>query len=105
MFRMSLHFFQFLNRFLHQPTKVLIFCCALAFVNLVIDGSLLRLWSLYRDSHEISENILKIKTESKELAWKIRRASDPDFIEIEARNRFDLASEGDLIFIFSDEDR
>ena len=98
-------FFSSLHDFLHSPVKVLAICFALAFVNLVLDGSLFQLWGLHRDSYELRENMQRVKADSQKLAMKIKRASDPDFIELEARDRFDLASEGDLIFVFSDEER
>ena len=45
-----------------------------------------------------------LEAKSRETKMKIRNAKDPQFIEIQARDRFDLAGEGDLIFVFSDEE-
>jgi hypothetical protein len=34
---------------------------------------------------------------------KLQKAKEPGFIEKEARDRFDLVSRGDLVFVFTDE--
>lgn len=88
--------------FLQQPLKVLIVCLGLVFAGLFVDGSLLRLWVLHRDSQELEERMVNIVAKSNELAAKIKQAKDPQFIEIQARDRFELAGEGDLIFVFSE---
>ena len=97
-------FSRFLSHLLNHPIKVIWLCLAFAFVNLVIDGSLLRLWSLQRERRDVVEKREKILQETAKLEMKIEKASDPDFIEKEARNRFDLVNEGDLVFVFSEVD-
>lgn len=97
-------FFHWLNDFMNHPLKVIGVCLAVAFVSLVLEGSLLQLWSLHRDSQDLNQRIGKIRDETKKLTMKIKRSKDPTFIELEARNRFDLANEGDLIFVFADEE-
>lgn len=72
-------------------------------VNLVTDGSLFRLWGLYRDHERLQENIEQLKSHSTELRSKLQKAREPAFLEKEARDRFDLVSEGDLVFVFTDE--
>jgi cell division protein FtsB len=65
---------------------------------------LFRLWRLNRDAAELNRRMDKLRAESIDLDKKIKRAKDPNFIELEAREKFDLASEGDLIFVFSDKE-
>lgn len=96
-------FFQWLNDLMHHPLKVIMLCLGLAFASLVVEGSLLQLWSLHRDHEDLGRRISRMQEESQKLAMKIQKATDPSFIELEARNRFDLVNEGDLIFVFSDE--
>lgn len=43
-----------------------------------------------------------VRAATGEIQMKIKKAKDPQFIEIQARDRFELAEEGDLIFVFSD---
>lgn len=97
-------FFRWLNSIIHRPLKVLWFCLALAFVNLVVDGSLLRLWGLHRDFSSTQDKIKNLTTQSAEIDKKLVKAADPSFIEREAIDRLDLVNEGDLVFVFSDED-
>jgi cell division protein FtsB len=96
-------FFQFLNRLVHQPLKVLVLCLVLLFFSLVVNGSLFQLWSLYRERTRLQIESTRLEAESQQLAMKIQHAKDPQFIELQARDRFDLVQEGDLIFVFSDE--
>jgi cell division protein FtsB len=93
---------QLVSELLQQPLKVLVICLGLVFAGLFLDGSLLRLWVLHRDSEELTERMLVVNHKSTELAAKIKQAKDPQFIEIQARDRFELAGEGDLIFVFSE---
>ncbi len=92
----------FVHDFLQNPLRVFVLSAALVSMGLVLDGSLFRLWSLHRDTAEISSRIQKLRAETMELENKIQRAKDPQFIEMQAREKFDLASEGDLIFVFTD---
>jgi cell division protein FtsB len=97
-------FFRGLNDLLQRPQKVIWICLGLLILNLVLDGSLFRLWSLHRDSQEMSANILGLQAQNYELTKRLQKAKDPAFLEREARDRFDLVSEGDLVFVFSEEE-
>lgn len=89
---------------LQHPLQIFVVCAVLVVAGLLLDGSLFRLWSLHRDSTEISRRMRVLEVETASLDKKIKRARDPNFIELEAREKFDLASEGDLIFVFSDDE-
>lgn len=91
-----------ISDFLQHPLRVFAISFILFSAGLVLDGSLFRLWSLQRDSKEISRRMTVLRRDTKELNNKIKRARDPNFIEMQAREKFDLASEGDLIFVFTD---
>lgn len=78
-------------------------CLVLIVFNLIIDGSLFRLWSMHRDYKKIQNNIELLKQKNDEVKAHLARAQDPAFLEREARDRFDLVQEGDLVFIFSEE--
>lgn len=97
-------FFHWIQEQLNHPLRVFWFCAILAFINLFVDGSLLRLWNLHQDFQEIQTKTEDLEVRSQEMDEKLRRASDPLFIEREARDRFDLVGEGDLVFVFADED-
>ena len=95
---------QFVSNFLHQPALVFAACLILVSFGLVLDGSLLRLWALHRDSQEMTEKLLQIEASSASLKRQIARAQDPQYIEQQARERFDLVGEKDLVFVFSDDE-
>ena len=78
-------------------------CLTLLVLNLGIDGSLFRLWSLYSEHANILRNTSTIETQNRDLRARLQTARDPAFLEREARDRFDLVSEGDLVFVFSEE--
>lgn len=94
----------FVSELLQRPVQVLSICLFLLFAGLILDGSLFRLWVLHRDSVDIEQKMKNVRAATGELQMKIKKAKDPQFIEIQARDRFELAEEGDLIFVFSDEE-
>jgi len=93
-----------ISDFLQHPLKVFAVSLALIAAGLLLDGSLFRLWRLDRDTDDILARMNTLRSQAQELDGKIKKARDPNFIEIEAREKFDLASEGDLVFVFSDEE-
>jgi cell division protein FtsB len=97
-------FFRALNHLLQKPQKVIWICLSLVVLNLVIDGTLFRLISLYRDHDEIQAGIATLEKQNSILREQLKRVNDPAFLEREARDRFDLVSEGDLVFVFSEEE-
>jgi cell division protein FtsB len=101
--RLFVGFFHGINEFLQHPPRVLWLCGFLIVLNLVMDGSLFRLWSLHRDQVQLLQNTSILRTHSNELRFKLSKAKDPTFLEKEARDRFDLVGEGDLVFVFTDE--
>lgn len=102
--RFLIGLFRGLNELLQTPQKVIWICLALIVLNLILDGSLFRLISLYRDQHDIEKRLVTLNQQTKDLKARLRRARDPAFMEREARDRFDLVSEGDLVFVFSEEE-
>ena len=97
-------FFRGLNDLLQAPQKVVLICLTLVALNLVVDGSLFRWWSLNRDYKSIQSNIQTLEQQNAKLKTQLQKAKDPAFLEREARDRFDLVSEGDLVFVFSEEE-
>jgi cell division protein FtsB len=102
--RFLIGFFQGLNNLLHTPQKVIWICLGLVVLNLVVDGSLYRLWTLHREHGKIQANIVTLEQQNAKLKAQLQKAKDPAFLERDARDRFDLVSEGDLVFVFSEEE-
>jgi hypothetical protein len=91
------------TEFLNSPMRVFIVCAGIGVMMLVLDGTLLRLWSLKRETRRVEESVVKIGAHSKILDVQIRKAREIDFVERQARDRFDLVSENDLVFVFTNE--
>lgn len=91
------------TEFLNSPTRVFAVCAGIGITMLVLDGTLLRLWNLRRETKRIEENVSKIEANSKILDVQIRKAREIEFVERQARDRFDLVGENDLVFVFTNE--
>lgn len=87
---------------LHDPVKVGIACLLVLTLSIILNGTLWRVWGLYRDHDELSNDIKNIIVENKQLEEKMQLVKDPSYIERQARERMDLVSENDLIFVFAD---
>ena len=62
------------------------------------------MWSLHREFHQLQSGSLSLEQEVNQLNMRLKQATDPAFMEREARDRFDLVGVGDLVFVFADED-
>ncbi len=102
--RWLIGFFRSLYLFIDHPVRVFWFCVGFASLNLIFDGSLLQLWTLYRDEAQIHQDIDQLQKRTETLKRNIKLAQEPSFIEREARERFDLVGEKDLVFVFAEEE-
>lgn len=82
------------------PGRVLIACGVALFLGLVMDGTLLHIWMLQKEQQSLTEKIAGIRVSTQDVEKKLLRAQDPKFIKLQAQDRFDLASENELIFVF-----
>lgn len=95
--------YQWFHQLMHRPIQVFWICFAIGLIGVVLDGTAFRLWSLKRDHRLLADRINEAKIRSKQLDFRIQKSLQPGFIEKAARDQFDLVKEGDLIFIFSEE--
>ena len=102
--RLLIGFYRGINNLLQAPSNVIWICLGLVVLNLVLDGSLVRLWSLHRDHVNIQGKIEILRNKNHDMEARLKEAKDPAFLEREARDRFDLVGEGDLVFVFSEEE-
>ncbi|MCX7977420.1 MAG: septum formation initiator family protein [Bdellovibrionaceae bacterium] len=89
-----------LRNLLNHPLQVGIFCLLFSFGSLVLDGTLLRVWGLYRDQERLEKEIENLELQSQKISRQIALASAPAFIERQARDKLDLLGEDDLLFVF-----
>lgn len=95
-------FFRLVHGFLEKPNQVLWTCVGIAVINIVLDGSLFRLWGLYRDHNEVQTQVAQLQKSTEQMAIRLKKAKDPSFLEREALDRLDLVNEGDLVFVFAE---
>lgn len=95
-------FFRLVHGFLEKPNQVFWTCVAIAVINIVLDGSLFRLWGLYRDHNEIQSQVAQLEVSTEQMTIRLKKAKDPSFLEREALDRLDLVNEGDLVFVFAE---
>jgi len=91
-----------LHRLLHAPLKVFLLCCLFGGGSLLLNGGLLRLYSLDRDETELQNQIQHLQTELQDLDANIKRAKDPTFIARQAMDHLDMVTDRDLVFVFAE---
>ena len=90
----------FIVKALYKPSFAVLLCFLFLLINLVLDGTLFRVFRLNRDLRVIQNRIEHIEKKNLDIEDKIKKVSDPEFVEKEVRQRLDYTNEGDLIFIF-----
>jgi hypothetical protein len=85
---------------LEHPGRILFYCLGFFIMTLLLNGVPLRLWGLYRDLERYQLEIEQTQLALRDLGLKLNQASDPVYIEQQARDRLDLAGDDDLIFVF-----
>lgn len=93
-----------LSEFFFNPLKVFWACFALAFLILVADGSLLRLWGLHRNEQRMNDRIQAYQRNTEKLQTQLELANRPEFVAEKARDRFDLVGEDEMVFVFPSDD-
>jgi cell division protein FtsB len=89
--------------FLNHPAKVTVLCLVFFAITLMMNGLLWRLWGLHRDFERLTVEISSSKTDIEKLNAQLKQAKDPSFIERQARDKLDLVSEKDLVFVFPEQ--
>ena len=93
---------KFIKQLLHKPYRILIICLVFLSFNLIIDNTFIHIFQMSRDLSIVRNRIEDIAQKNKKIKANIKKASDPNFIESEVREKLDFTNEGDLIFIFPD---
>lgn len=96
--QLSFKFRQLLNK----PLRVAVACLFIFIVSLFINGTLWRVWGLQRDQTTILEQIGSTQKQSQLLDMQIKQAKDPIYIERQARDKQDMVSDNDLVFVFNE---
>lgn len=89
---------------LQNPLSVLMLVGTISFGAVLIDGTLFRLWSLARDRDQLEGRLVSLKQSITDKEMKLTQSNRPEFIERQARENLDFVRDGDLVFIFSNND-
>ena len=90
----------FIVQILYRPYFTFFLCLLFLLINLILDGTLFRVFRLNQDLRVVQNRIKHIEGKNQDIEDKIKKSSDPDFVEKEVRQRLDYTGEEDLIFIF-----
>lgn len=93
---------QKISDFVQHPIRVLVTCLVVVSLGLIVDGTFFRLWNLNHDSKIIATRTSQLRSETMKIDKQLREARDPNYLELQARERLDLTNKGDLVFVFSD---
>lgn len=88
---------------INSPVRVFIYCLFFLFINLVINGSLYRLYELNQNLAGIETKIIEEQSTVKKMQTVIKAAQDPQFMARQARDQLELLEKDDLLFVFTDE--
>lgn len=88
------------KNWLNQPQKVLVACLFFLMISLFLNGTVWKVWGLYRDRTVIAEQINQSNLAIKGFDLQMVKAKDSSFIEHQARDKMDLVEENDLVFVF-----
>ena len=92
----------FLRKVIYQPVYVLLICLCLVLVDLAYDSTVMALLKLSKKKKELVQNIDKLQEENLVLSDDIKRAYDPQYLEMQAIDRLGLLRSQDLLIVFSD---
>lgn len=88
---------------LNQPMKIFGVCLVFLFAHLMIGGNFFNLVRLRKDEKVLKQQLVEVSGQIQQIKHKIQQAKDPIFLENLAKDRLDMASEDDLVFVFSSE--
>lgn len=77
-------------------------CFVFSFSSLLMNGGWINLYSMRRDRTELKSQLVRLQGAVAKLDGQLKRAKDPAFIERRAMDQLDMASDHDLVFVFSE---
>lgn len=88
------------QNWLYRPYKVFIVCLMILLGSLLVNGTVWKVWGLYRDESRFKMEIVKAKADILAVEGQMTMVRDPRYIERLARDKMDLVGENDLMFVF-----
>lgn len=94
------HYAILFRNWLNQPQKVFVMCLFVLMISLFLNGTVWKVWGLYRDQAQIKQQIDESRLTIKDFEQQMLQAKDTTFIQHQALDKMDLVNESDLIFVF-----
>jgi len=94
------HYAILFRNWLNQPQKVFVMCLFVLMISLFLNGTVWKVWGLYRDQTQIKQQIDESRLMIKDYEQQMLQAKDTTFIQHQALDKMDLVNESDLIFVF-----
>jgi cell division protein FtsB len=92
-----------ISSLLEKPAKVFMLCLLLLFTGLVFDGSLWRLYQIWKNQEIIASRIQDENIKIVKIKQQLSQLKNPEYIEKQARERLEFLEKNDLLFVFSEE--
>ena len=92
------------TEFLSRPIQIFWICVTIGTLALLADKSLYRYFSLSDSEKQLDLRLNQVAQASQLLKIQIEKANRPEFIAREARDRLDLISDDEMVFIFNESD-
>ena len=94
-----------INRILNRPLQVAFFCSLFALGTLLLQGTLIDLWTVKSEKKNMAQRIARLSTENMQLATKVQQAQKSHvFLEKEAKEKLEMLKQDELVFIFGEND-
>ena len=93
-----------IEKLLMSPQIILGACLILVIFHLITDGTAVKLWKLSQKKANLIDSINKFEKKSHEISLEIKKHYTPNYLEKLAMERFDMAGEEDMVFVFSKEE-
>jgi hypothetical protein len=94
------HYAILFRNWLNRPQKVFVMCLFVLMISLFLNGTVWKVWGLYRDQTQIKQQIDESRLMIKDYDQQMLQAKDTTFIQHQALDKMDLVNESDLIFVF-----
>ena len=92
-----------LRWFFNRPFWVFVVCMFGVSSHLSCSGALARIWNMGVKQKQLTGRLTDLKQKNHLVEEQLSRLSDRHFLEQEAKSRFNLVGERDIVFIFSEE--
>ncbi len=91
----------YIEKILMSPQIILGACLIMVVFHLITDGTAVKIWKLSQKKAALIDSINKFKEKSRDISLEIQKHYMPSYLEELAMERFDMAGEEDMVFVFS----